>query len=366
MFTQLELENVRSWEKASIPLSPLTVLVGPNASGKTTILEALEVLGQAIEHFLAQPRGPAPDWHKLLRAGQSIMAIRAHTRSADGVAGLVELTAHRTSAAFLRVSAPDIDYDEARAQRAVHPQLAAQFVKEHRIRLYQFVPERLGARSYVDDLSPSLSRDGSNLASVLATMRLEDQPAFEQIVKLSRDVVPSLRNIQVRRANVIRPEQRRVVIDGNATQLTEQRTYVGHEVVFEMEGAPDLVRATEAGEGTLLVVGLITAAFQPSGARIALLDDIEMRLHPAAQAKLIEVLRANAKIARPAQIVGTTHSPFFLQHLDASEVAVVDMQVGRSSVQRLSEHPDYEMWRDTMGVGEFWSSVGEQWLRKAG
>lgn len=359
MLTMLELENVRSWEKATIPLSPLTVIVGPNAGGKTTLLEAIEVLGLSIEHHLS--RGVAlPNAFKLLRSNTDEMTIRV--RSTDK-AETFQLIANRKSAAFLRVTGRNFEFDTQLGRTNVDPVAAQRIAERWRTHLLRLELGKLGANSYSDEVVPSLGIDGANLASVLAWLKLEAADKFEDIVERAKRIIPGLRTIKVTRAPVSRSELRRIVVDGNATNLTENRSYMGHGVVLEMDGAPE-VKATEAGEGTLLVVGLLVALRQARAPRIALLDDIEMRLHPAAQARLIAAMREMMASGTPTQIVGTTHSPFFLQHVEASEVVVVDHVDGRSQAARLTDHPQYSKWKDTMGVGEFWSSVGEQWLRK--
>ena len=44
----LELENYRSFKKALLPLKPFTILVGPNACGKTNTIKALSLLGHLV------------------------------------------------------------------------------------------------------------------------------------------------------------------------------------------------------------------------------------------------------------------------------------------------------------------------------
>nr|WP_242054913.1 AAA family ATPase [Nostoc flagelliforme] len=44
MLKQLILENWKSFRYAELPLDPLTVIIGTNASGKSNVVEALEVL----------------------------------------------------------------------------------------------------------------------------------------------------------------------------------------------------------------------------------------------------------------------------------------------------------------------------------
>ena len=47
MLTKLVIDNFRCIRNAELALGPMTVLVGPNASGKTSILDALNLKGPA-------------------------------------------------------------------------------------------------------------------------------------------------------------------------------------------------------------------------------------------------------------------------------------------------------------------------------
>lgn len=51
--THLEIKNFRSIGEIELELSPLTVLVGPNASGKSNILDALQFVRDVFLHGLA-------------------------------------------------------------------------------------------------------------------------------------------------------------------------------------------------------------------------------------------------------------------------------------------------------------------------
>lgn len=66
MLTKLVIENFRCIRNAELALGPMTVLVGPNASGKTTILDALNLSGPASAsdrswRATAQPKLTAHD-----------------------------------------------------------------------------------------------------------------------------------------------------------------------------------------------------------------------------------------------------------------------------------------------------------------
>jgi predicted ATPase len=54
MFTNIELENFKAYDHLATPLRPLTILLGPNNAGKSSILQALLLLKQTIDDRVAQ------------------------------------------------------------------------------------------------------------------------------------------------------------------------------------------------------------------------------------------------------------------------------------------------------------------------
>jgi predicted ATPase len=197
---------------------------------------------------------------------------------------------------------------------------------------------------------------------VLAYLKLSQDEVFDQIELALKQVVPAVRRIRIERAEVRRPEHwGRVPV----SEAAEPKVW-GNQVVLDMRGAKG-VHADDAGEGTLMVLALLTVLMGPTQPRLVLLDDIELSLHPAAQAKLIEVLRAIQKRDPELQIVATSHSPFILNYLDPKEVRMTFLaENGFARCERLTAHPEFEKWKDLMTPGEFWSTVGENWLEKAG
>lgn len=356
MLTSVELENVLSWQKATIPLSPLCVLVGPNASGKTSVLEAIAQAAAALESVALG--GSWPDVSQLLRRGSKTLRIALN--ASDPVEMLeVWLESSQVS---IRFRGPRLSYESMRPSNLATDD-ARETVKRWTARLLRFLPAELAANSYSDVEVPRIGENGANLSSFLSYLKLDNADRFAALERDLKEIVPAVRGVRVLRAPVNRRETRVLTIDGVSTIYEEAKRYMGAGYALDMDGVGEVPPA-RAGEGTLLVLGLIAAVHAYGNTGLSLIDDVEMRLHPAAQAQLVRLLRRF--VAGGRQVIGTTHSPFFLQHLEATEVTVVDRSDGVSTARRLSEHPDFERWKSTMGVGEFWSSVGEQWLRKTG
>jgi predicted ATPase len=50
MFTRLRLVNFKAWEDTGeIPLKPVTMLLGTNSSGKSTLIQSLLLLKQTVQ-----------------------------------------------------------------------------------------------------------------------------------------------------------------------------------------------------------------------------------------------------------------------------------------------------------------------------
>ena len=142
---------------------------------------------------------------------------------------------------------------------------------------------------------------------------------------------------------------------------------VGHQVVLDFEFARS-VSAEQASEGTILLLGLFTViGGEPGPPMTVMLDDLDRALHPKAQRQLVEHLHRLLDQRPELQIIATSHSPYLVEHLAYDEVLAMTQSPtdGRSLIAPLASHPDAERWRDEMSAGEFWSSVGEDWIHQA-
>ncbi len=54
MITKLKVKNFKALRDIAIELTPIHVLIGPNDSGKTSILDVLAALCRSVDHDLAQ------------------------------------------------------------------------------------------------------------------------------------------------------------------------------------------------------------------------------------------------------------------------------------------------------------------------
>lgn len=382
MIRKVSFRNFKAYRSLDMELEPLTVLVGPNASGKTTLLEGLHTAsfagafadesGLLTEPLSVQSFGVnspveliiSGEWNGIEGRLQAIGEGKKTSNSADKEELVFRISGGWNEQQFHTSGirrAPSARPNERLST------LLGEFIRAvSSTAVLRFEPKRLAEASYSDEAVPSIDMDGSGLAALLGYLKLSHDEVFSEIELALKQVVPAVRRIRVERAVVERTAVRTISLDEQRHQVSEKQKLWGYQIVLDMKGAKG-VPASAAGEGTLMALALLTVLKGPARPRLVLLDDIELSLHPAAQAKLIEVLRAIQKSDPALQIVATSHSPFILNYLDPKEVRMTFLaENGFARCEKLTAHPEFEKWKDLMTPGEFWSTVGESWLEKVG
>ncbi|MBZ4377079.1 ATP-binding protein [Corallococcus interemptor] len=371
MIEKVQFRNFKAYRSLDLELEPFTVLVGPNASGKTTLLEGLQLLAIL---FRANPRIVAdksiPERYR--SAGSKQSPELKYQGRWDGVPVEVNVYGSRTSTPKKSSVADDVaPYEGAPKVLAEAGSQSSALDVRHAFRqvlrtavLLRFELRKLAEPSYSEDQVPGVASDGAGLASTLAFLKLSREELFENVEAALRQVVPSVRRIRIERAPVEQNSVRTIALDGQTTHMAERRTLWGNRIVLDMKGAQN-VPADSVGEGTLMVLGLLTVLLGPQKPRLVLLDDIELSLHPTAQGELIKTLRAIQRDQPGLQIVATSHSPFILNYLKSEEIRMTFLgEDGFARCEKLTAHPEFEKWKDLMSPGEFWSTVGENWIGK--
>ena len=346
MIDRVEFHNFKALRDVSLDLERFTVLVGPNASGKTSVLEGL--------HYLAELQSKPP--RKVFGTDENLRSLV--TRDGGHAMGLM-CSEPKGEVEFRVSSGPRGELGSDFLVRETAPD---ELAGETCALFLRLDVNRLTAPSYSEDPTPQMDSDGSGLASVLAHLSSTSAGSITEIQEALRTVVPSVLEIRTPRARVTRIETEIITHGGKPFTHRGDREYWGNSVEFDMVGAPR-IPAHMASEGTMLVLGLLTAIMGPSRPEVVLMDDLDRSLHPKAQADLVGLLRKLLEQHPEMQIVATSHSPYLLDHLRPEEVRLTTLRDdGSVACGRLDEHPEFDKWKESMTPGEFWSLVGEKWL----
>ena len=356
MLERMTLRNFKGHRESVVDFRPLTILAGPNGSGKTSVLDAVHLLGQLYFKTGSELfRGPhAPDALVRRVAGIEGFSLLAKGTSGGSSRSLF-LDAVTEQEPFFSEEGDQIPHAKWYFPRTLGtegqeqlfpdgPQSLAQTGQgEHWPELRNTVLLRLDARR-VAASSPGnpharVAFDGSNTATVLANLKLTDEARFERIVADVARVVP-----QVERVRAIPTSVR-----------SADSSEAGFRLVFDVRGGTD-VPATSISEGTLATVALMTILNGPRPPRTILLDDVDEALHPSAQARLMKILIGLTTSPNPVQVVATSHSPYILDCVEPDAVEVFAIRDdGTAAVRCLAQHPEAMRYKGALSAGQLWT-----------
>lgn len=357
MLTRFEAQGFKLLRDVAVDLSPLTVLVGANGSGKTTVLDGIDwVLSEARK---ATNSGYWPPVAPLAGRDFDALCSRPDASRIGLVLQRDRGTARRIGFEVDRETlARRATDDDSPSKRALEPELD-QWPSHVRLNL---ATQRLAEPSIASTGQLRLMPDGSGLPTVLHDVAGLRDGTIEAIEADLARLVPEFRRIHTHSVELAWTENEWLEVDGRRLPRTIKRTGGGYrlELAFDRIGR---IPATQVSEGTLLALGLITA-LRVDAPELILVDDAERALHPTAQQVLVRLLHdAIDRSQDRLQIVATTHSPYLVDACEPEEVRVFGRRPdGSAAVRALTAHPEAGKWRELLETGEFWSSVGEGWV----
>lgn len=371
--TRLDGIRVRNFkairDSGAVKLTPLTVLIGNNGSGKSSLVEALETtktmvagdldramqLWRGIEHIRYKGQKPKyrPDKSGELRA-QTALEFQLRGRldgqrfSASSAinerGGANEVFFERESVEIGNTHHQRHDSEfqttvDGKKQRAVriHPpshSLLSPDLGDY-IRRWQFLrvaPQEMGqprpqtrSRGEIQ-----LASDGSNVAEYLLEIRSLDPAAFQSILDTLQFVLPYASDIQP-----------------TITSELERAVYL------QMSEADFKVPGWLLSTGTLRVLALLACLRHPNPPPLLVIEELENGLDPRTIHLFVEEIRAALAIG-VTQIIVTTHSPFLLDLLDLSQMIVVERIDGRPTFTRPNESELAE-WSRSFSPGRLYT-----------
>lgn len=367
MIQSVEIQNFKNIRHQKIDLERLTVFVGPNGCGKTSVLQAIELAVKTI----VDREFPTKQWWMDRDTLEYRHPESLVTKGQANDLRIVYVTGEGSFEA-LPLEKPAV-FDESPTGRAAY-EIAkkvgetriAELKTAARILKIHFTVAGLSDPVYSDRLPPLLHRDGNGLPSVLAYMALNDPDGFDSLVAEFRKLIPQVRRIRFTKMPVTREETEIVRFGNESIERRSTREYQGDAILFDYDNAKGVLAQT-VSEGTMLLLGLLTVLLGPDAPDVLLIDDIEHGLHPLAQKQLLETLNQIMKRFPDLQILATAHSPYLLDGLKPEQVRMMTIgKDGYSVCGKLTDHPEFEKWKDEMAPGELWSLFGEKWLLDAG
>ncbi len=277
MIKKLRVKNFKALRDIEIELTPIHVLIGPNDSGKTSILEVLAALCRSVDHelndaFLGCWKGTELVWAGLLQVPVSIdVDFVDESIASYGISVL--FGSHKNKAdirsEFFKEGTSTVQLDHLENHTWVkynldHPNTPTKFNDKLRgilnniekllegIHYYRFNASFLALPVAPDaNRRYRMETNGFGLALLLDDILGFDRDMFNQLEKKFIEAFPHIKSIKI-----IPEEAFRAPVD-NPEQVPVLNKAYGKGLYFEMNDSGQLIPASQVSDGTLSGSGIL-------------------------------------------------------------------------------------------------------------
>jgi energy-coupling factor transporter ATP-binding protein EcfA2 len=384
MITRLRIKNFKALRDVEVQLTPIHVLIGPNDSGKTSILDALAALCRSMDHdlceaFLGSWKGTELVWagkpdvpvsidvdfdSDIVSGYSTIVRFGARDRRIQQLQGVIsrsDFPGDKRGSSIpgntgVRRKAGRVGSDLSYADEL-------RIIKEllDGVHYYRWDPRFLALPVAPDSKRRfRMESNGFGLALCLDEILSFDRDRFIGLERRFTDIFPHITSIK------LLPEMAyRAPVD-NPDRITVLKKADGKGLYFRLSTADQLVPASQISDGTLLVLAYLAVLYLPQPPRVLLVEEPENGVHPKRLRDVLGVLRELITEQSHTQVILTTHSPYVLDLFSPEEVTLCTMQGnGEVKTTRLSDSPAVKRQLDVFTLGEIWTSEGDEAIAQA-
>ena len=369
---KLRATSYRSLRHETIELTDLNLFIGPNASGKSTILDALRFLSEGVRardfrqaafsrggivHMAwkgedanqielvvrLENNGTEYEWSvRLVRSGYDFYVTEHVAELPDASSPPVSLLDANQGEGWWwsgkegRVELKQDPTSCALAAAAADASFPARDVAEFIGRWGFFDPNPfLLRRDWTGVEAGRLEHYGRNLGGTLYALKASSSLKFEKIVQATQSILGLPSEIEPRESD-------------------EGRFYFAQSE----PGLQHKVHQMGVSSGTLRMLALMTALFAEADVTLLGIEEPENYVHPTALSSFVKhLLDARERV----QFMVTTHSPLLLDFLDEPEAIRVVQRNEHGTTVMKGENPDNvrkALEASGFGLGEFYETRG--------
>jgi len=319
VISSIAFRNFRALRNTRVVLAPFNVVIGPNGSGKTSLIEAVMRLRTLSKLGLSGEEAGHP-----LQGGPDI-----EVEFDEPYAGVM---ARMGCVSDVRCDTLSIAPQHLDRWPALRADLGT-------IRSYVLNHDAMAGTANRSD-GAELGPNGGNLAAVLAQLRDRSPEAFSGLTGELLRLMPEFQSLE----------------------LVE---HANDQVEFGLRLQDDgVITAMELSQGMIYLVGILALAFDPDPPRVLCIEEVDRGIHPRMLREVRDVLyrlsypKSVGSDRHPVQIITTSHSPYFIDLFrDHPEEVVISHKHGRAATfTRLIDRPDLPELLREGSLGDMWYS----------
>ena len=362
MIKKFFVKNYKSLKELELELQRFNVLIGPNAGGKSNIIDVLAFISELTsKSSLLELLGQRGGFEKVVFKGEEKeVEISLAFSFKENLSCSYSITFSQFIEREKLIIGDKIGVERGKGGEikalsaeekekifpAIPPYISAlrslkrDYIKEissliqqvHQFlssfRFYQFIPSEIRKALPVVGIL-ELERSGGNLAQVLHTIHSEKEEIFEKIEELLKQGIPEVEKL------------RTPLTPGKAETYIAIREKSGLEADYH-----------QLSDGTLKLLAFITAVSLPEATLICF-EEPENFIHARLQKLLVEILKKSEK-----QILISTHNPYFVDFVEPEDVIIVEKEKGQTKAYRIKNPQELKRKLEELelGLGEYYYS----------
>lgn len=302
MLTKVHIQNYRSIYQSSVHLSPFTLLIGANGTGKSNFLKLLKEASETglMTANLGKRPFPALKHYAFPDARQLIIIQNDQNQM--------------------------YEIRENKREPSILPEL-----KE--VKIFSLEPNKAGLAEHILP-SPKIKEDGTGIVQVLDSLKTGDrEDLFALIEDIFKQHIPEVEKLSF--------------IPGNETKQLQVRE----------QHIPQPVPVRLLSEGTQLVLMLVALLHQERKPSLVCIEDIDRGLHPRLFQRVLKLCFDLSRGENSVQIIATTHSPYIVDQFKGHEeaVVIVEKEDGQTKFTTLEDRL-VDLEPDDVPLGSLWYS----------
>jgi len=383
MIQRIAIEHFKSIDNLDLELGPLTVIVGPNGSGKSNFVDALRLIrdsaDKGLDYAISERHGidsirqwspsrpynisfavefdsdrrrlergkfsftlsSAKGQHRVRRESAAWTHRAPHFRS--GETRRTRFRYERDATGSIKINSKTMKFrspeDELYLEtRFFGPSFNTRILQQilGNIETYSIFPNtlRMPQKPTTDS---RLSSDGANLTSVFKALSKSRRATRdrEEILGALRKVMPNLESIRIHSLGGLMVPTFRV-------QEADERR---HDF-----------NVSQISDGTLHLLGLLTALYQPNRPAVIAMEEPEQTVNPGVLPVLADAFREVS--SQGTQIIITTHSPHLVDLFEPEEIRTAELIDGKTVIQPINPAQKKAVQDRLFSLGELMTIEG--------